>query len=211
MFVWLSHAMNGVGPNRGSPERARARGDPAGTAHSGGGPRQLAGRPAPLSGLRPSRRRAPEVPGYRARAPIACFCLSSAPRHLGPRDEYIGWSKEARKANIRFVAYQSRFLILPWVQVPHLASHLLGSLSRRLSSDWERVYAHPIYFTETFVDPSRYRGTCYRAANWTYLGMTMGRGKADFTHKPNRPLKQVLGYPLVKDFRRRLSEVAVGG
>ncbi len=141
--------------------------------------------------------------------PIACFCLSSAPRHLGPRDEYIGWSKEARKANIRFVAYQSRFLILPWVQVPHLASHLLGSLSRRLSSDWERVYAHPIYFTETFVDPSRYRGTCYRAANWTYLGMTTGRGKADFTHKPNRPLKQVLGYPLVKDFRRRLSEIAV--
>lgn len=138
--------------------------------------------------------------------PIACFCWSSAPRHLGPRDRYIEWSKEARKANIRFVAYQSRFLILPWVHVPHLASHLLGSLSRRLSTDWERVYAHPIYFTETFVDPSRYRGTCYRAANWTYLGMTTGRGKDDQTKRPNRSLKQVLGYPLVKDFRRRLSE-----
>jgi hypothetical protein len=89
--------------------------------------------------------------------------------------------------------------------VPHLASHLLGSLSRRLSSDWERVYAHPIYFTETFVDPSLYRGTCYRAANWTYLGMTTGRGKDDLTMKPNRSLKQVFGYALVKDFKRRLS------
>ena len=136
--------------------------------------------------------------------PIACFVWSSAPRHLAPRDRFIGWSKAARKTNIRFVAYQSRFLILPWVHVPHLASHLLGSMSRRLSADWERVYAHPIYFTETFVDPSRYRGTCYRAANWQYLGMTTGRGKDDQTNRPNRPLKQVFGYPLVRDFRRRL-------
>jgi hypothetical protein len=81
----------------------------------------------------------------------------------------------------------------------------LGSLSRRLSSDWERVYAHPIYFTETFVDPSLYRGTCYRAANWTLLGVTTGRGKDDQTMKPNRSLKQVFGYALVKDFKRRLS------
>jgi hypothetical protein len=137
--------------------------------------------------------------------PIACFCWSSAPRHLGPRDRYIGWSQAARKAHIRYVAYQSRFLILPWVQVPNLASHLLGRMSQRLSSDWERVYAHPIYFTETFVDPSLYRGTCYRAANWTYLGMTTGRGKDSLTTRPNRSLKQVLGYALVKDFRERLS------
>jgi uncharacterized protein DUF4338 len=136
--------------------------------------------------------------------PIACFCWSSAPRHLGPRDRYIGWSPSVRKANIRFVAYQSRFLILPWVRVPHLASHLLGSMLRRLSADWEGVYAHPIYFAETFVDPSRYRGTCYRAANWTYLGMTTGRGKDDLTKRPNRSLKQVFGYALRKDFRRRL-------
>ena len=138
--------------------------------------------------------------------PIACFCWSSAPRHLGPRDRYIGWSKEQRRANIRFVAYQSRFLVLPWVNVPHLASHLLGAISRRLSEDWQRIYAHPIYFTETFVDPTRFRGTCYHAANWTYLGMTTGRGKDDQTKTPNRPLKQLLGYPLVKDFRRRLCQ-----
>jgi hypothetical protein len=136
--------------------------------------------------------------------PIACMCLSSAPRHLGPRDRHIGWSKEARRANVRFIAYQSRFLILPWVKVPHLASHLLGTISRRLSRDWETVYSHPIYYTETFVDETRYRGTCYRAANWTPLGLTTGRGKADSTKKPNRSLKQVWGYALVKDFRKRL-------
>lgn len=140
--------------------------------------------------------------------PIACFCWSSAARHLGPRDRHIGWSKEQRKANIRYVAYQSRFLILPWVQVPHLASHLLAAISRRLSADWERVYAHPIYFTETFVDPVRFRGTCYRAANWTVLGLTTGRGKDAPTKEPNRSLKQLLGYPLVKDFQKRLCAAA---
>jgi len=135
---------------------------------------------------------------------VACLCYSSAPRHLGPRDLHIGWSAPARRANIRLLAYQSRFLILPWVRVPHLASHLLGRISGRLSADWQRLYAHPIYFTETFVDPERYRGTCYRAANWTYLGMTTGRGKNCPTRQPNRPRKQVYGYALVKDFRARL-------
>lgn len=140
--------------------------------------------------------------------PIACFCWTSAPRHLGPRDRHIGWSAETRRANVRYVAYQSRYLILPWIKVPFLASHLLGRMARQLSSDWEKLYAHPIYFTETFVDPARYRGTCYRAANWTYLGMTTGRGKDAPTTRPNRPLKQVYGYPLVKDFRQRLGALA---
>ena len=136
--------------------------------------------------------------------PIACFCWSSAPRHLGPRDRYIGWLPEVRKANLRGVAYQSRFLILPWVRVPHLASHQLGRMARQHSADWERVYAHPIYFTETFVDPTRYRGTCYRASNWVCMGRTTGRGKDDQTGRPNRSLKDVWGYPLVRDFRERL-------
>jgi len=137
--------------------------------------------------------------------PIACFCWSSAPRHLGPRDRHIGWSPAARKANIRFIAYQTRFLILPWVHVPHLASHLLGRMSRQLSSDWTELYAHPIYFTETFVDPQRFRGTCYKAANWTDLGLTTGRGKDAPTMAPTRPLKRLFGLGLVKDFRRRLA------
>lgn len=139
--------------------------------------------------------------------PIACFCWSSAPRHLAPRDKHIGWSQQARKINIGYVAYQTRFLILPWVRVPHLASHLLGRMSRQLSSDWRQVYAHPIYFTETFVDPERNPGTCYRAANWTALGLTKGRGKDDLTHIPNRSLKLLFGYPLTADFRQRLCTV----
>jgi hypothetical protein len=139
--------------------------------------------------------------------PVACFSLSSAPRHLGPRDRYIGWSAEARKQNIRFVVYNSRYLILPWVRVEHLASHLLGWIAREVSGDWERLYGHPVYFLETFVDPARFRGTCYRAANWVYLGQTTGRGKDDQTNRPNRPLKDVLGYPLTKRFRELLGRL----
>ena len=136
--------------------------------------------------------------------PLACLLFSSAPRHLGPRDRFIGWSAQARRKNIRFVVYNPRFLILPWVRVPHLASHVLSRMMRRLSGEWERIYGHPLYFVETFVDPARFRGTCYRAANWVYLGRTTGRGKDDRTHKPNRPIKDVLGYPLLKRFRELL-------
>jgi hypothetical protein len=139
--------------------------------------------------------------------PIACMAFSSAPRHLGSRDRFIGWDKQARLKNIGLLAYNTRFLILPWVTVPHLASHILGRMARVLSADWQRLYGHPIYFVETFIDPARFRGTCYRAANWIDLGQTTGRGKDAPTHKPNRPIKQVLGYPLVKDFRQRLSQV----
>ena len=91
--------------------------------------------------------------------------------------------------------------------VPHLASHLLGRIAKRLSVDWQAVYAHPIYFVETFIDPQRFRGTCYRAANWTLLGHTTGRGKDAPTRAANRSIKQVLGYALVKDFRQRLSRL----
>jgi hypothetical protein len=138
---------------------------------------------------------------------LACLAWSSAPRHLGPRDRFIGWSAEARRRNVHLIATNLRFLILPWVQVPHLASQILGRMARQLSGDWERLYGHPIYFVETFVDRERFRGTCYRAANWTVLGRTTGRGKNDQTHRPNRSLKQVLGYPLHRRFRRLLSEV----
>lgn len=145
---------------------------------------------------------------YAGDRPLACFAWSSAPRHLKPRDRYIGWSPATRRRNIRLVAYNSRFLIMPWVEVPHLASHLLGRMVRMLSGEWERAYGHPVLFLETFVEPARFRGTCYRAANWVYLGQTTGRGKADLTHRANRPLKDVLGYALTKDFRERLSVAA---
>jgi len=139
--------------------------------------------------------------------PVACFAWQSAPRHLGPRDRHIGWSAETRRKNIRYVAYNSRFLVLPWVEVRYLASHLLGRMARMLPAEWERVYGHPVYFAETFVDPGRFKGTCYRAANWVHLGQTTGRGKDDQTHRANRPLKDVLGLPLTRRFRQRLLEV----
>lgn len=144
---------------------------------------------------------------YAAGRPLACVAWSSAPRHLEPRDRFIGWSAAARRQNIRFVAYNPRFLILPWVEVRHLASHLLARMVRRLSADWQQLYGHPVYFVETFVDPERFRGTCYRAANWMPLGTTTGRGKDDLTHRPNRSRKDVLGYPLIPQFRERLSAV----
>jgi hypothetical protein len=138
--------------------------------------------------------------------PIACLAWSSAPRHLGSRDRYIGWNAEARRRNIRFIAYNTRFLILPWVRVPHLASHILGKVTRALCDDWERMYGHPVYFAETFIDPGRFGGACYRAANWQLLGVTTGRGKNDHTNKPNRPIKEVLGLPLTRRFREYLSQ-----
>ena len=140
--------------------------------------------------------------------PVACFTWSSAPRHLGPRDRFIGWSATARRQNIHFLAYNSRFLILPWVRVPHLASHLLGRLARQLSTDWQQCYGHPIYYLESFVDPGRFRGTCYRAANWHFLGLTQGLGKDATSKKQNRPRKEILGYPLTRQFRTLLSEAS---
>jgi len=131
---------------------------------------------------------------------------SSAPRHIGARDRYIGWDQQARRRNLRFLAYNTRFLILPWVKVPHLASHILGRMAARLSSDWEQVYGHPIYFAETFVDTERFRGTCSRAANWVVLGKTTGRGKQSNSYVPNRSIKEVLGYPLTRRFRQLLGE-----
>ena len=138
------------------------------------------------------------------RRPVACLAWSSAPRHLGSRDRYIGWSAKARRRNIRFLAYNTRFLILPWVQVEHLASHILGRMAKQLSEDWEWIYGHPIYFLETFIDPERFRGTCYRAANWVRMGRTTGRGKDDQTKRPNRSIKEVWGYPLRRRFRELL-------
>jgi hypothetical protein len=138
--------------------------------------------------------------------PVACLAWSSAPRHLGSRDRYIGWDAEARRRNIRFIAYNTRFLILPWVRVPHLASHILGRMAAVLPEDWQRIYHHPVYFAETFIDPGRFRGICYRAANWRLLGVTTGRGKNDQTKKPNRPIKEILGLALTPRFRELLSQ-----
>jgi hypothetical protein len=135
---------------------------------------------------------------------LACLAFSSAPYAFDCRDNYLGWSPEARERNRHLLAYNSRFLILPWVQVPHLASHLLGRIARTISQDWQKVYHHPILWLETFVDTERFAGTCYRAANWTFLGLTSGRGKYNKTQKQLTSIKAMYGYPLSRDYRQRL-------
>jgi hypothetical protein len=135
---------------------------------------------------------------------IACLAWQSAPRDLKLRDRYIGWSEEARRRNVHLLAYNTRFLILPWVRVEHLASHILGRMAKLVPQDWQRLYAHPIYWLETFVDSSRFRGTCYRAANWQVIGETAGRGHRAPTLEQTRPVKQMLGLPLDRKFREIL-------
>jgi len=144
---------------------------------------------------------------YAGEQPIACLAWSSAPRHLGWRDRFIGWSPTVRRRNIHLIAYNSRFLILPWVRIHNLASHLLGRMARQLSADWQSLYQHPIYLLETFIDTERFSGSCYKAANWIYLGLTAGRGNNAPTHEVTRSIKALWVYPLGKDFRQALLRV----
>jgi hypothetical protein len=137
---------------------------------------------------------------------IACFAFSSAPYAIGCRDTFLGWSKEARERNRHLLAYNTRFLILPWVRVPHLASHLLSRISKTISEDWQKIYHHPIFWLETFIDTERFTGTCYRAANWILLGLTSGRGKYNKTHKQLTSIKAMYGYPLVRNYLDRLCD-----
>lgn len=136
--------------------------------------------------------------------PIACWAFSSVAYQLLHRDDYIGWTPECREKNRHLLAYNTRFLVLPWVRVPCLASHLLGKCARTISSEWENVYHHPLYWLETFVDTDRFKGTCYKAANWIFLGHTTGRGKYNKTHRQLTSIKAMYGLPLVADFRERL-------
>ena len=136
--------------------------------------------------------------------PVACLGWSSAPWHMGPRDRFIGWTPTVRRRRLHLLACNTRFLILPWVRVPHLASHILGKMARRISADWQEVYNHPLHYLETFVDQERFAGTCYRAANWRHLGQTTGRGIKDKVHTVTLSIKDVLGYPLTRDFRKLL-------
>jgi len=145
---------------------------------------------------------------YSQQRPIACLAWSSAPRHIGCRDRFIGWSAHSRKEHIHLLAYNTRFLILPWVRVDCAASHILARMAKIVCQDWQTIYSHGIYFLETFVNKQHFAGTCYKAANWIYLGDTTGRGKNDQTNKANRSIKAVWGYPLSKHFRTLLSSEA---
>ena len=134
---------------------------------------------------------------------LSCVMFGSAAWSCRARDEYIGWNKEQRVAGLAFVAGNSRFLIMPWVHVSHLASHILGIITRRVSKDWIEKYGHPLYLLETYVDP-RFKGTCYKAANWRHAGYTTGLGRNSTPTSPALPIKDVFVYPLCVDFKKKL-------
>lgn len=136
--------------------------------------------------------------------PLACVLFGAAAWQCRARDAHIGWDAATRGRGLAHVTNNTRFLILPWVRVPHLASHVLGRIARRLSGDWQAKYGHPIHLLETFVDTSRFQGTCYKAANWRRVGETTGRTRQNKTMIPQSPAKAVWLYPLREDFRQRL-------
>ena len=143
----------------------------------------------------------------RGNNPLACllFALNSFQGwKSAPRDDFIGWDDRARKANLKLLTNNMRFLILPWVRIPHLASHILGRVARQISSDWLGKYGHPIYLLETFVERERFRGICYQAANWICVGQTKGRSRNDRYATLRVPIKDVYLYPLSKRFREVL-------
>jgi hypothetical protein len=135
--------------------------------------------------------------------PIACMAWNSGPLKLKLRDEFVGAARAAYQHNLHLIAYNSRYLIAPWVKVPHLASHLLGRIARRISTDWQFLYNHPIHLLESFVDIERFKGTCYRAANWQCVGRSVGRGTKSKTGD-QVSIKELWVYPLTNRLRETL-------
>jgi hypothetical protein len=142
----------------------------------------------------------------RQERPVAALLLGAAAWKVDGRDRFIGWSPVQRCSNLHRVANNMRFLIPPWVQVPHLASHVLALVAGRVSDDWQQKYGHRIELLETFVERPRFSGTCYRAANWITVGETTGRTRNDTHRSISSPIKTVMVYPLRPDFRRHLLE-----
>ena len=136
--------------------------------------------------------------------PVACALFGSAAWKCADRDAFLGWDRATRERNLQGLTNNTRFLIPGWVEVPHLASHVLGLIARRIRADWQAKYGHPVHALETFVDRSRFKGTCYRAANWLRLGSTRGRTRNDRAHSIRAAVKDVYLYPLAAGFRREL-------
>ncbi len=135
---------------------------------------------------------------------LGCILLAGAAKSMGVRDRWIGWSEETRLRNLPWIVGNTRYLIFPWVQVRHLASHVLGQLARRVREDWHECFGYRPLMMETFVDPAHYRGTCYRAAGWTHLGNTTGRGLRREGREYKTTPKMLFVKPLVKGFREQL-------
>ncbi len=135
---------------------------------------------------------------------LGCILLAGAAKSMGVRDRWIGWSEETRLRNLPWIVGNTRYLIFPWVQVRHLASHVLGQLARRVREDWHECFGYRPLMMETFVDPAHYRGTCYRAAGWRHLGNTTGQGLRREGREYTTTPKMLFVKPLVKDFRDQL-------
>ena len=142
---------------------------------------------------------------YSAEHPIALLGFGAAAWTSAPRDHYIGWSHEQRQRNLHLLVNNARFLILPWVQAKNLASMLLAMAAKTLPHHWQEVYGYRPVLLETFVEQPRFRGTCYNAANWVYLGQTKGRGKLGPAGKQSLPIKDLWVYPLDRCFRETLT------
>jgi len=137
---------------------------------------------------------------------VACLGWASAAFKVQDRDRFIGWDVATRHKHLCFIANNVRFLILPWVCIKHLASKVLALNLRRLSEDWQTVYGHPLYLAETFVDLSRFKGTCYQASNWIPVGLTKGSAKRGNRYHHHGQPKAVYIYPLHRSFRRKLTD-----
>ena len=135
---------------------------------------------------------------------VALMSFGASAWKTKPRDDYIGWTPSQRQKNLHLVINNARFLILPWIRYQNLASKVLAMLSRRISHDWYENYSYRPVLLETFVEDQKFCGTCYKAANWQYLGKTQGRGKLDVHHRKTAPIKSIWVQPLVKDFRQHL-------
>jgi hypothetical protein len=136
---------------------------------------------------------------------LSCLMFGSAAWKCEGRDTFIGWSSDKRREKLRYLTNNSRYLIFPWVKVPHLASHILSLICRQISKDWVAKYGHPLYMLETFVECERFQGTCYKAANWVHVGKTTGRGRDSKSMEAVLPIKDVFVYPLDKGFRELLN------
>lgn len=135
---------------------------------------------------------------------LACLLFGSAAWKTAPRDKFIGWNIEGHKANISNITNNTRFLILPWVRVPHLASYVLSRILQRIKQDWIHKYGHPIHMVETFVECDRFKGACYKASNWFCVGRTKGRSRQDRYGSLVVPVKDIYLYPLTRNFRQVL-------
>jgi hypothetical protein len=135
---------------------------------------------------------------------LGCLLFGAAAWKSADRDQWIGWTPDTRERNLGLICNNTRFLILPWIKIPHLASYALGACLRRLSSDWKQRYGTDIALVETFVDTTRFIGTCYRAANWQKVGCTKGRSRQDRQRKIKVPIKDIWVYPLRRGYRNTL-------